>query len=335
MVLTTKPSAVNIVQTRSSKQNQTQSSFSSLHHIQIEANTPSSPVTVNASTSTSTVPSADIENISHFTNMAGTLRLEPFKGECGEDIEKFLRRFDQYCACMNFREGQAFAQLAWHLDGIARLYIENQSPAPTTLDELKELLVTKYSKEKPVSLNIFSMKQEVSENAEQFLSRLEAETFKTKINDDLQVQIALNGLHPSVSSAISTHGPKTLSEVRNLARRLTNVRHSAPVAAANNSFEDTVNILTAAVAQLTTVMTKQQQQPEPPSRNYSPHHRQQQTRRQPHFEKEREACPRCGGRCTSYKYCRAIGKTCDLCGLNNHFKSKCKTARKNYRVNSS
>ena len=93
------------------------------------------------------------------------------------------------------------------------------------------------------------MKQEADKNTKQFLNRLKSESLRTKINSDFQVQIALNGLHPSVSSAISIHDPKTLDKVRNLTRRLTNIRHSAPVTA-TSEFEDKIDILTTAVAQL-------------------------------------------------------------------------------------
>lgn len=344
MVLTTKPSSVNIVQTRSGKQNPQTNNPSTSQGL-VETNTVSNgnSATVNITstgTGTETVQGFNEIVTDYFSNsMAGTLRLEAFKGECGEDVEKLLRRFDQYCACMNFREAQAFAQLSWHLDGVARLYVESVAPAPRTLDELKNLLRTKFKMEKPVSLNIFGMKQEATENAEQFLSRLEAETFKTVIGDDLQVQIALNGLHPSVSSAISTHGPTTLSEVRSLARRLTNVRQAAPVSAASSSFEDTVNILSAAVAQLTTVMTRQQEQQQQPQPQRNQGRSYQQARRQPPQldgrTNEAQTCSRCGGRCISSKHCRAMGKTCDLCGLKNHFKIKCRTGRRTNKVNPS
>ncbi|KAL4222614.1 hypothetical protein ACF0H5_018655 [Mactra antiquata] len=308
MVLTTRPSAVNIIQTRSSRTENSTANSSSAN--QVEA------VTFNSEPQ-------------QIMNMGGSsLKLEHFKGEYGEDVEKFLRRFDEYCTCMNFKNSQALGQLAWHLDGVARLYYESLTPVPDTLQCLKELLLAKYKTDTPISLNIFSMKQETNENTEQFLSRLEAETFKTQISDELQVQIALNGLHPSINSAISSHGPKTLTEVRNLARRLINVRNTPPSVNQVSPWEDQFRILTNAVAQLTTVVSNQNQE-------HSSWSQRNQPARHPPQMQRKETCSRCGGRCTSLKSCRALGKTCDKCGFKNHFKSQCRTGRRRNEPNSS
>ena len=40
------------------------------------------------------------------------------------------------------------------------------------------------------------------------------------LQEELKVQIAVGGLHPTVQSAISSHGQKTLHEVRTLANRV-------------------------------------------------------------------------------------------------------------------
>ena len=38
-----------------------------------------------------------------------------------------------------------------------------------------------------------------------------------ELPEQLKVQIAVGGLHPSIQSATQSHGPKTLDEVRTLA----------------------------------------------------------------------------------------------------------------------
>lgn len=314
MVLNTRPSAVNIIQTRS--QSSTEGASGS-----------SAP-----STSTGIPVEVSVVPVVQVTNMATSLRMETFSGEMGVDIEQYLKRFEQYCQCLNLKDEQALAQLAWHLTGMAQLYYNSLAVPPTELKTLKDLLKEKFKLEKPVNLSIFSLKQDINESVEAYLNRLEAETFKTKINDDLQVQIALSGLLPVVSSAISTHGPKTLGEVRQLARRLTNIRQTAPVAAISSqptsSMEATVNALTSAVAQLTTIMTKPQQHRTQPNRQWQ---HQQNMDHQPNHQQQSQACPRCGGGCKSIQSCRAWGKTCNLCGLKNHFKYKCRSGRNNYQ----
>ena len=252
------------------------------------------------------MPVTLIQSSGTFT-IAGALRLDSLKGVGSQDVEQFLRRFDQYCTCLNIKDEQALAQPSWHLDGIARLYLESQDPAPSTVDELKTLLRQKFRRAKQVNLEVFPMRQEPRENVDQFLTRLEIETLKTVISDDLQVQIALNGLHPSVSSAISTHGPKTLSEVRQLSSRLSNVKTSVPVAAGTaTAFENTMSVVTAAVAQLSTVLSRQ-----PTDQGNNRKNTQPDT-----------ACSRCGGRCTSFQSCRAKGETC----RHNEIKVKMKSA---------
>ena len=307
MVLNTRPSAVNIIQTRSeaniSANTSANTSTAATNTILPE---PVTPVTLNQSSGTFT--------------MADALRLDSFKGEGSQDVEKFLRRFDQYCTCLNIKDEQVLAQLSWHLDGIARLYLESQDPAPSTADELKTLLRQKFKRAKQVNLEVFSMRQEPSEHVDQFLTRLEIGTLKTVISDDLQVQIALNGLHPSVSYAISTHGPKTLSGVRQLSSRLGNVKTSVPVAAATaTAFENTMSVLTAAVAQLSTVLSRQPTEQGNNRKNTQPD----------------TACSRCGGRCTSFQSCRAKGETCRQCGFKGRFKSKCTTRPSRWLCNQS
>ncbi|XP_045167858.1 uncharacterized protein LOC123531142 [Mercenaria mercenaria] len=329
MVLTTKPSAVNVVQTRSHSASSSAASSTTNTDTTSHSASSSAAISGTNTASTSTNTTVSTAAITPVRNMGASLHMEYFNGENGEDIEKFLKRFDQYCTCTNIKDDQAVAQLAWHLGGFARLYDESQSPAPTTLDQLKTLLTNKFKLENPVNLDIFNMKQEISENAEQFLTRLEAETFKTNIKEDLQVQIALNGLHPSVSSTISTHGPKNLSDVRNLARRLTNVSHTAPIASVISNVADlgnTMNILTAAVSQLSTIMTNPERCQQP-SQGNSPQHRRQQG------DSSEQACSRCGGRCTSTKSCKAWGKTCSKCGYKNHFANKCRTGRDKLQEN--
>ena len=157
------------------------------------------------------------------------------------------------------------------------------------------------------------MRQEPNESAEQFLSCLEIETFKTKISNEFQVQIALNGLHPTVSSAISRHAPKSLPEVRLLASRLTNIQYAAPVATATPSaLDNTMSVLSAAVAQLTSVLASRQDH----GRNHT----------------EAIACRRCGGRCTSFKNCPARQVICPKCHFKGHFESKCLTTEKNIQA---
>ena len=52
------------------------------------------------------------------------------------------------------------------------------------------------------------MKKLDIESINDFVYRVEKETHKLDLPDQLKVQIAIGGLHPSIQSAISSHGPK-------------------------------------------------------------------------------------------------------------------------------
>ena len=75
---------------------------------------------------------------------------------------------------------------------------------------------TKFKKEKQVNMAVYTMRQELGESVEDFLHRLEKETFKQQITQDIQVQIALNGMDHAIGSAIITYAPKTLDDVKQL-----------------------------------------------------------------------------------------------------------------------
>ena len=163
-------------------------------------------------------------------------------------------------------------------------------------------------------MTVYSMKQTLGESVGEFLQRLEGETYKTKISDELQVQIALNGMDRTMASAISTHAPKTLDDVKQLTFRMSSIKSNghltdSPTVAASASvipskLETTVEVLTAAVAKLATTV--------------------EETKKMAQAD---ESCGRCGGRCFSLANCKAMGKTCYKCNKLNHFGNKCRTGR--------
>ena len=44
--------------------------------------------------------------------------------------------------------------------------------------------------------------------------------------ENIPVQIALNGMHRAIGTALSTHAPKTLNELKKLTFRVGSIRHS-------------------------------------------------------------------------------------------------------------
>ena len=64
-------------------------------------------------------------------------------------------------------------------------------------------------------MDIFGMKNLDIKSINDFVYRVEREPRNLKLPDQLQVQIAVGGLHLTVQSAISSHGPKNSDDVRN------------------------------------------------------------------------------------------------------------------------
>ena len=247
-------------------------------------------------------------------NMSGVFKLDYFHGNGSQDIISYLKRFDQFCLCTGLKNEQAMATLAWHLEGNARLWFENLEEPPTNLDTLKTLLKTKYKKSVQVNLDVYSMRQSPHESVDTFLNRLEAETLRCSVPNNVQVQIALNGMDRSIGAAISTHAPSSLDEVRKLVGRMSHLtKPEVNAAQIPSKLETSVEVLTAAVAKLAANIDT------PQEKRYE---------RRSHQE---PMCTRCGGRCYSLAHCRANGKTCFKCGKENHFGDFCRSSRNRQR----
>ena len=146
-------------------------------------------------------------------NMSSVFKLENFRGDGSQSVESYLRRFDQYRACTGINGELPLATLAWHLDGTDRLWFENLEPQSDSADALKDAMRVKFKKEKRVNMALYTMKPELGASVEDLLHRLEKETFKQQITQDILVQTAFNGMDHAIGFAISTLTPKTLDNV--------------------------------------------------------------------------------------------------------------------------
>ena len=273
-------------------------------------------------------------------NMAhGTFKLELFNGDGAQDIESYVKRFEQWQKCTNTNDEQALAALRWHLAGQARSWFEKLQTPPTTIAELKTALTNKFKREKSVDMAIFSLKQMTSETITEFLNRLEKEAFKQDLGQNMIVQIALNGLDKAVGCAISTHGPQTLDDVRRVASRqqtrTTSSVHSADVDVTAELVAK-LELMTAALTDLRTEVNVMKANTHPPAqRNHGPVQNQSAPARpSEQGTAPRTPCYRCGGRsCFSIRSCRAMGKICNKCNKPNHFSSVCRSVLNNQSFN--
>jgi len=259
--------------------------------------------------STGTSTESQINTVETTNTMAGAYILECFKGDGTQDINAYLRRYEQYRKCTGIaNEGSAIATLAWHLDGTARLWFESLASEPTTIDNFKTLLTNRFKQDKVVDLSVYNTRQFVGESVLDFLHRLENMCLKHTVSDEIQAQIALNGMNRAMGSAISTHAPKNLAEVKSLASRMGQIQSAAvPEVNAVAGQSTTIDELSAQLAKLTARLDERD--------------------RGQNREQSDKTCGRCGGRCYSSHSCRANGKTCFKCGKLNHFGSKCRSIK--------
>lgn len=139
--------------------------------------------------------------------MANGFKLEKFRGDGTDDIEDFLKRFDRYVNVTNVKQEQKSDLLCLHLEGRASWFVDNLNPPPADLAALRKALTDKFVQEKRIKLETLKMKKLDLESVNGFIYRVEKETHKLKFPEELKVQIALDGLEPSIKSAISSHGP--------------------------------------------------------------------------------------------------------------------------------
>ena len=270
-----------------------------------------------------------VESISTPSVMAGAFKLDMFRGDGTDKVEDFLKRFEQYVNIVQIKKEQQLDVLLYHLEGRARWYLDTVSPQPKTVDEAKVALTTKFKQDVTVRLNVFSMKKMEAESISDFMYRLEKDTHHMNLPENVRVKIALEGLDPHICSAISSHGPKTLDEVRVLAGRV-ETTPPPPVAAA--TADPSQNPLAEIMAMMREMMTERtpprQERPfgRPYPRNQRPQQQQQQQPQRQQQQNER-SCMRCGGRSCFGQSCPAWGKTCFKCNKLNHYKSVCRGTR--------
>lgn len=89
------------------------------------------------------VPAVEVE----CQPMAGVFIIESFKGNGTQDINQYLKRYEQYVACTGVKPDQALSVLVWNLDDVARFWYDALTTVPTTLNELTVLLKQKFTRE--------------------------------------------------------------------------------------------------------------------------------------------------------------------------------------------
>ena len=261
-----------------------------------------------------------------------SFRLEKFRGDGTDNVEEYLKKFDRYVKVCNIKEDQQFDLLCLQLEGRAHWYIDSLKPVPKDLAELKAALTTKFKLEKQIKMDIFNMKKLDIESINDFVYRVERDTRDLNLPDQLQVQIAVGGLHPTVQSAISSHGPKNLDDVRTLANRVQ--QPIAAVSSVNTQHEGPLTQILELLQKLTTEKTETGARPK-----HNQPRDQEYRKQQPNYSSNRpdysnkKPCQGCGRSCISRSSCPAWGKSCHNCGKLNHFSPVCRAAKMSQEQN--
>ena len=263
------------------------------------------------------------------TATMATFKLEVFRGDETDRIEDFIKRFDQYTSIVGMKKEQHLDVLFYHLEGRARWFIDTVKPQPKTVEDAKKALENKFKQEVKVKLNVFNMKKMSTESINDFIYTIEKDTHHMSLPENVRVKIALEGLDSHICSAISSHGPKTLDEVRELAGRVeTTPPPHVPAATPDTNQNQLAEIMTM-MRQMWNERTPRAGHQQESSRPQSQQQQRPQPQQQQHGQQQQQQqgqCMRCGRSCFG-KTCPAWGKTCFKCNKMNHFKSVCRGVR--------
>ena len=194
-----------------------------------------------------------------------SFKMEKFRGDDTDNITDYLKKFERYVKVCGIKDDQKYDLLCLQVEGRAQWYIDSLQTPPADYAAMKASLTGKFNNEKQIKMNVFNLKKLECESINDFVFRVEKETKDMKLTEELQVQIAVGGLHPTVQSAISSHGPKTLDEVRTLANRV-----QQPIAAVSAVAAPTSGTLDQILTLLKTLTTQDKQEAQQPVHRRDP-----------------------------------------------------------------
>ena len=130
-----------------------------------------------------------------------SLQLDKFSGACDADAKSWLLQFAQYCTCYDLANKTKTNIFSFYLQDHAKIWYNSLSDGiRQDWDKLKSYFIKRFTEDKSViDLSILQMTQNANETVLDHLSKLQkTATLNEKIDENVLVAIAINGLKPEI-----------------------------------------------------------------------------------------------------------------------------------------
>ncbi|CAC5426199.1 Retrovirus-related Pol polyprotein from transposon 297 [Mytilus coruscus] len=258
-------------------------------------------------------------NLDLDSEMASGLSLQKFSDESCCVPAIWWNLFESYRALHNVDNNKALSVLPLQLTGHASLWFHNlDANTKGNIDNLKAAFLARFSNTK-TNQQIYKLQQTSIESSQAYLARVHQLAMGAEnLGEAVIVDIAVNGLQPSLKQTVIQKSPKTFEELRNSLEIATNVAECAssntPCTSQdiNAMFSSFLESMKSAVKQeVSEVMA------------VTPHPTQTQNypeRQETRQYKQEYVCFGCGKSCTNRRLCPAFNVKCFKCDRVGHFK---------------
>lgn len=187
-------------------------------------------------------------------------QVQPAKFNGASKGQTWLQEFDRWAKLHKLSDDQAAQALPFYLEGSAKLWFESLNETiQTNYNRLKQTLVARFKNHQSEDDDLF-ITQAPTEQAVEFLERLQIKAIAENIPEHLHQRIALKGFKQSLRGTIIARNPQNFEELRTAAIIAEKVekdtKRGAQISAINSEnvqcLQDSINALTKKVENLET-----------------------------------------------------------------------------------
>ncbi|CAC5400200.1 unnamed protein product [Mytilus coruscus] len=167
-------------------------------------------------------------NLDLDSELASGLSLQKFSDESCCVPAIWWNLFESYRALHNVDNNKALSVLPLQLTGHASLWFHNlDANTKGNIDNLKAAFLARFSNTK-TNQQIYKLQQTSIESSQAYLARVQQLAMGAEnLREAVIVDIAVNGLQPSLKQTVIQKSPKTFEELRNSLEIATNVAECA------------------------------------------------------------------------------------------------------------
>ena len=182
------------------------------------------------------------------------LHLEKFEGKPTEDGEQWLKRFEHLARLKAMSPEKQLDLMPILLKDKAWHWFSSQPQETTaTMESLKAAFLKQFGpqlKAGTYAAQLFTTKQEPGQRVADYLVTVRKLAQRAQLSEELTLQAALHGLHPTIKSFMGANPPKTMEELLTKAHDIEDVQ-STETQAPNTALLEAVASLTKRIDHLT------------------------------------------------------------------------------------